>query len=1012
MHAPLYRHAGGAMLRAAVLPLSQAPKRWPVLSDPGSCRLWLRKVWALPGFAEAVRYASGPFAGEVEAVLDGTVTQTRRVRRATLSGLRYLLRAVGRPTPFGMFAGVAPVEVGGEPHASWGAQHRLLVRADTLWLDAVIERLEADPAVLRDLEVVFSDLVVFRGGRIEVPRGPGRATMRNTAVVRLVREAAATPIAWQVLWAKVAEAFPGARPSTIDATLSQLVANGVLVTNLRAPMTVPDPLAYLVDAISRTTATPAGDMVGELRETRRIIHAHNATETRQDELPQLRAAVAERMRQLSSAGRTALADDLHLDCQVTTPTGLVEEMASAVTALLRLTRQPRPDPAWNDWCQRFCDRYGTGAVVPVTEAVHPDAGIGWPASYPASTLTAPDERVSRRDEQLLRLAWEAVTDGRREVVLTDELITAITAAEPVNPRWIPAHVELGARIHASSVEALRAGDYTFTVHPAQTFGTLTSRFEPTVAQAGMAAIFAATPTATAGALAAQMSFPPLFPYSENVARLPAYLPHVLPLGEHRVGGDASVIGSGDLGIVAVADGLHLVSISRRRVVEPQVFHALALEKQAPPLARLLATMGSGFLARYTEFDWGPAAARLPFLPRVRYRRAILSRATWHITAAALSQAGSWDEALAGWRQRWRCPDVVELHDDHRSLRLDLTIAAHAIVLREHLDRHGHARLTESETTDDCGWIGGHVHEIVLPFARATPPAPNPVAGPLPLVTNAAGAHLLTRSGPSWLYAKVFTHPESLDELVRVHVPRLLAMLDGDPPYWFARYRGMRETDHLRLRIRVNNANDHAAAAMAVGHWAQQLVEASAVSHLTLAPYYPEIGRYGPGPAMDAAEAVFVADSRAVAAAMRLLPLRLIHPMAVAAIGMVDIADGFHTSPDAATGWLLEHFAAESGPPVDRAIADHAAIWATRRTLPDGSDMPILVAEAWQARRAALAAYRPELPDNAFTDHVLSSLLHTHHNRARLIDRADEARCRRMARQIALTRRAHTGVSPS
>jgi lantibiotic biosynthesis protein len=100
-----------------------------------------------------------------------------------------------------------------------GAEHRLLVRPDTLWLDDVIEWLEADPTVLRDLEVVFSDPVVVRGGRIEVRRGPGRATMRNTAVVRLVREAAAAPISCQVLTAKVAEAFPTVQPSTIDNVL-------------------------------------------------------------------------------------------------------------------------------------------------------------------------------------------------------------------------------------------------------------------------------------------------------------------------------------------------------------------------------------------------------------------------------------------------------------------------------------------------------------------------------------------------------------------------------------------------------------------------------------------------------------------------------------------------------------------------------------------------------------------------------------------------------------------------
>jgi lantibiotic biosynthesis protein len=60
------RHAGGAMLRAPALPLSKAPTWWPELSDPRSCRSWLHEVWSLPGFADAVRYASDFFADQVE----------------------------------------------------------------------------------------------------------------------------------------------------------------------------------------------------------------------------------------------------------------------------------------------------------------------------------------------------------------------------------------------------------------------------------------------------------------------------------------------------------------------------------------------------------------------------------------------------------------------------------------------------------------------------------------------------------------------------------------------------------------------------------------------------------------------------------------------------------------------------------------------------------------------------------------------------------------------------------
>jgi hypothetical protein len=66
-----------------------------------------------------------------------------------------------------------------------------------------------------------------------------------------------------------------------------------------------------------------------------------------------------------------------------------------------------------------------------------------------------------------------------------------------------------------------------------------------------------------------------------------------------------------------------------------------------------------------------------------------------------------------------------------------------------------------------------------------------------------------------------------------------------------------------------------------------------------------------------------------------------------------------------------------------------------------------MAETWQARRAALARYRLALPDDANTHHVLSALWHMHHNGTRLIDPTDEAICLRLARQIALARRART-----
>jgi thiopeptide-type bacteriocin biosynthesis protein len=128
-------------------------------------------------------------------------------------------------------------------------------------------------------------------------------------------------------------------------------------------------------------------------------------------------------------------------------------------------------------------------------------------------------------------------------------------------------------------------------------------------------------------------------------------------------------------------------------------------------------------------------------------------------------------------------------------------------------------------------------------------------------------------------------------------------------------------------------------------------------------------------------------------------------MALTAIGMVNIADGFHPDPGAATDWLLNRLNATVALSADRAVADQVAVWSARGRLPDGTEPPAALAAAWQDRLVSLARYRLVLPDDTNTDHVLSALLHMHHNRARLIDRTDEAICLRLARQVALSRRA-------
>ncbi|WP_432033708.1 lantibiotic dehydratase [Streptomyces antibioticus] len=1009
----LYQHTGTALLRAAAMPLTSLPGWWPTLSNTDVCVRWLEQVWADVRFADAVRQATVSLATRVDAICAGQPTRPKEVRSATMATVRYALRATGRPTPFGLFAGVAPVSVGSTPYARWGDAHQAVARVDTEWLDDVIVRLEVCPDLLERLDVVLNNLAARRGGRLHVPHGgPMGATVRRTSAVRVIEDLAREPVRFAALAEQLAASFPLTEPQNISTLLGALVREKFLITSLRAPMTDTDPLSHLIEGLHGVDAGTVPEAVQVLREleaVHRAVQEHNRRPA-SGQGP-ARDELTSRLRRLSEAGRSPLAVDLRLDAEVRIPESVALEMERAADVLLRLTRRPAGQGVWKEYQVAFWERYGTGTLVPVKEVVDPASGLGYPAEYPGSRMTAPPPVVSERDERLLALAWQALADDDREIVLTEDLIDRL-ADETMAAQEAPPHVEMCARLHADSLSALERRDFTLTVTPARAAGTLTSRFTPVATGTGLDEIYRQVPAGVENALTAQLSFPPLYPHTENVARIPAYLPHVIPLGEHRSPDDTvpTLIDVDDLAVTATHTRLYLVSISRRRVVDPQVFHAMALDKQPPPLARFLAHLTRAFGPAWTGFDWGPHGARLPFLPRVRYGRVILSPGRWNLTADTLpgrdADMREWADALGRWRKRWHCHGAVELREDDRTRRLQLDVPAHAAVLRAHLDREGQAVLTEAPPEESYGWIGGHAHEIALPMTSTRPPTPDPLSGFLPVLTNSTLGPVPGAVQAPWLNAKIYTHPDQFEELIGTHLARLTAQLPDAPEWWFVRYRTPHDLDHLRLRIRTRSPGQHTAYTELVARWAAGLRREGLSSRLVFDTYTPEIGRYGPGAALRSAEAVFTADSVYALAALQGLGADGVDGRALAAVGMVDIACGM-LGPDEGMQWLANRPAPSAR--VERGVSDQA-IELVRRSTPRARGWGEALAHAWHRRAVALAQYRERLAESMDLDSVLESLLHMHHNRLRGLDREDEQICRRLARQCAIAWIAWPGKS--
>ena len=674
--------------------------------------------------------------------------------------------------------------------------------------------------------------------------------------------------------------------------------------------------------------------------------------------------------------------------------------------LHRLTTHPFGYQQWRDYHQRFRARYGVGALVPVMDLVA-DSGLGLPAEFLGSARGRAARQLTDRDEKVLALLQQASLEGAEEIVLTEALIADLQTdsdGEILPAPW----AEVSFEIRAPSPDAVAAGAFGIALtgipRPGSSMAGRFAHLLPAEDQAALTTAYAATEP---GTIAAQLSFPPRRRRNENIARTPQLLPYVISLAEHRLPSE-NVIALADLAVTADTRAFHLVQLSTGRRIEPRVLHALEAGTHTPPLARFLAEVTTAHCAVHKGFDFG-AAARLPYLPRVRYRRTILTPARWLLQADDLpsrtATTADWESGLRAWRTRLRAPERIVLVEQDQRLPLDLTHPVHRVLLRTRLD--GARRLELRETSDPAGraWIG-RPHELLLLLAL-DPPRPAHYV-PSATAPTTRSAHL-PGTGPL-LHARLHAHPDRYDEILTEHLPRLLqAFASPQPRWWFRRYCETTQPDGvpgLALYLELPNIDGYGQAAELLRDWSEGLRRGHMLAQLDLATYEPQSGLFGHGPAIEAAHALFATDSTAALAQIRMARRSGTPSQALTAASLVDLAAGLAGTASAGCAWLVEHLPHEHGP-LDRALRDHALdLTASRGPLesrPAGAEVVV----AWHDRGVALAAYRQALAGQRDPLTVLPSLLRQHHARALGIDPADERITHRLARTCALRHIATT-----
>ncbi|HUY47101.1 MAG TPA: lantibiotic dehydratase [Streptosporangiaceae bacterium] len=881
---------------------------------------------------------------------------------ATLRG--YEIRARSRPTPHGVFAGVARARFTGEASLRLGAGHQARTNPGPGWLAAVCSRALEDPGVLPLLVFTASNLVTRRGQRFEheqqaVPgeAGPQRVTVRATDATALIMSVCEAGAPFSEILAALTRRWPAVPESLPGATVLALARAGFLLTDLLPADQSGDPLGHLLGRLP-----PASTLRDPLSRLRRLLaEADQHPPGDRARLAALTAATA--TADEICFGERPLAVDVVADADVVLPKVLADEAAAAAGTLWQVGLGQDPLAGYHD---RFLARYGPHRFVPLLEATDPAVGLDLDADDFGAGGIPP---LPRRNAALAGLLGQAAALGSTEVILDAATIAALARDQPAAPP--PRTAEVYVRVIAASEADLTAGRLFLAVCPAagsQDAGSTAGR---------VAALLPGTPASYdthPAALVAELVICPRTPRAATLAPPAGFTPWRIPVGVPPEKGDLDLED-----LLLVSDGHHLMAWSARRdqQVIPVLYSRLA-SRLLPPIAVFLQLLGHAGARPWHSWSWG-ALQDSPFQPRVRYGRTVLAPARWllppALTAAARDQA-AWRDALDAWQAGTvpAPPAIVVTEDADRRLPLDLRRPDDRELLRRYV-RRGVAAVTEQPGGPDAvqavipGPAGHHILEVVVSLASATgapcPPRPG-VARPR---TAGAGLHL---PGGEWLSlaicAPASCHDEILSSLAAVAVG-----LAGRWDRWFwLRYHDAARGSHVRARFHGHPAALGGHVLPAISVWCTGMIRQHLSGGFTVEPYDQEIERYGGSGSISAAEEVFAADSRLALAVLTATadPSARIVMAALSAAAIAHAVAGGDT--EALRGRQVGRAARkrlEEMRPQARSAIRPGAAWPT--LWPGHPD--------WAARTQALIAYRETLAP-AQRPSCASALIHMHANR--------------------------------
>ena len=813
----------------------------------------LRQYYQDPLAQEALFAASPALYERFRCWLAGEQLPEQKKLLSTLH--KYFIRMCSRATPYGLFAGCATGTFSEQSHLRAGSPTALqpYTRVDTDCLQAICTWLTDQPIVRQQLQLqpnsslypVGSSLRYVEQQRDDDKRHHFISAVETDEYINLVIDAARSG----ATIGQLAELIPDVSYDEAVVFIEQLIDNQILCFDIEPTVTGINYLERLTNRISglpgATEATEAlQELASCLKQPDRLIA-----------YAQTREWFADRGLELSTA------DVVQVDSFFQMPDLSISQSALRLLQhdleKLLVLNQPAANPDLDVFKRRFDTRYEE-EEVPLSLALDSEFGVGYGNASTQGVGYAPliDDLTFGTASTPTTTAWDwwqtlvmdkyadALRTRQQEIVLTDDDLAYIRRQQQGHDIPLPDSFYAFGSVLARSEKALDEGDFQFNLLACNgpSAVNLLSRFgegDPQLAE-----------RIRACAVAEEMHHPDVIiaeivhlPENRvgNILTRPMIHQYEIPyLGQSSVAPEFQIPLS-DLFVSVHNSQVVLRSKRLNKRVIPRLTTAHNFT-QGLPIYRFLCDLQRQDAHLNMAWNWG-VLHQQAYLPRVRYNRVIVSRATWQLQSNTLVP----DNPLKLVAQLTAAgvPDQFVVAQADNELLISMHVPTSLDLLIQEIRKNERIRLVELlNQPEQCPLMHqreAFAHEMVIPFY-------NDKARALPGITQ-ADVQLPQRRfsvGSEWFYLKIYTGEKASDELLIQSIyPTVQQLLQTQiiQAFFFVRYQ---DTDpHLRLRFRGNpHVEFYQYVVRAIEKALHKAVTSGVVNRVQVDTYQRELERYG------------------------------------------------------------------------------------------------------------------------------------------------------------------------